>query len=155
MWGYEASFSVSRLVRALVGDFYFRNEKRRRGKECKANFHKKLGFEVEGLYEKYFRHDGKIYRIYGSPDRLNRKEKVVEELKTFRYVENLELQRTRGIYQLKIYCYLVGYRTARLYLYDVCEGRYTEILTFGVSPKEQRKTIEKAIERIMQEKNLQ
>ncbi|MEM0333595.1 MAG: hypothetical protein QXX30_04030, partial [Candidatus Aenigmatarchaeota archaeon] len=95
MGKYDFSFSVSRLVNSLVeSGNNIRNKKRSyKSNENGKYYHKILGFDGNELYESIIEYKGFMVRVYGSPDRVDKNKKVVEELKTYRFKENLEMQK--------------------------------------------------------------
>jgi len=147
MGKYDFSFSVSRLVNSLVeSGNNIRNKKRNyKSNENGKHYHKILGFEGRELYESIIEYDGFRIRIYGSPDRVDRERKVVEELKTYRFKESLGFQKRKGKYQLAIYCYLVGYSNAILYIYNVVRRMLESTIYFYIPREDQIYVIKSAL----------
>ncbi|MEM5875185.1 MAG: PD-(D/E)XK nuclease family protein [Candidatus Aenigmatarchaeota archaeon] len=154
MGSVDFSYSVTRLVNSLIEHELKLEEKYKRHKSSENGkyYHKILGFENEKIYENVIMYDGYTIRIYGSPDRVDREKKVVEELKTYRFKENLDFQKRKGKYQLAIYCYLVGYSDAILYVYNVVREVF-EYTTYLYIPREdQVRIIESALNILLKNK---
>jgi len=80
--------------------------------------HWKLGFDNTERFTRYYEFDEEnLFKISGVPDKIDEKEGVVEELKTYhpRY-NNIEVVKNIGIAQLYFYAFLTGLYKLKLHL---------------------------------------
>ncbi|MFH7880463.1 MAG: PD-(D/E)XK nuclease family protein [Candidatus Aenigmatarchaeota archaeon] len=154
MKDFDFSCSVTRLVNALVeSENSIKNKKRNYKKnENGKYYHQILEFYGSELYESIIEYGGFRVRIYGSPDRVDRERRVVEELKTYRFKENLDFQKRKGKYQLAIYCYLVGYSDAILYIYNVVRRMLERTIYFYIPREDQINVIKSALAILLKNK---
>jgi len=91
--------------------------------------HKELGFTNQKIYSRYYKrpYENEFWRLNGIPDRIDQREGVVEELKTYRSEETKEKQRKAGETQINVYSFLTGLYKQKLYLYNTVTKEFEEI----------------------------
>jgi len=108
--------------------------------------HRLLGYE-NSVTPKFilYKFNDKLYKIVGSPDRVNEKssenELVVEELKTYKNKRNRIPQMIKGIFQLAYYSYIYQTEEGILVMIDLNKGT-KETFYFNFPYYAQSRTLE-------------
>jgi hypothetical protein len=111
-----------------------------------VTIHLKLGYVGSETFKKYYITGDYLFEIVGSPDKIDRREGCVEELKTYSNERSKEIQKERGRLQLIFYSFLTGLNCAKLVLYGTTDNKI-ETIQYSFTEREIKETIEKALQK--------
>ena len=87
--------------------------------------HWKLGFDNERMFTRYIKFEDELYEISGIPDKLDLKRGEVHELKTGKKLT--ERTKNYALDQVKIYSWLTGLWTFRVFFFYTGSRKLDEI----------------------------
>lgn len=108
--------------------------------------HSRLGFNNIKMFQRYWFSEttNSWWLIRGMPDKINDKEGVVEELKTY-YKWTRKTQIEAGRVAGQIYCWLLGFKKFRIYFYNTLEEKIEKVEEYEFDEQKVKEYIEKAI----------
>ncbi len=140
-------------VSEVVNLFLYRNREILYGSSFPKNYtlnegkriHNRLGYDQPWLFRKYFWTGKDWWLLLGCPDRLDEKDGVVMELKTFEERNISENTLAGANIQCQLYCWLTGFKKFAIYGHSIYTNKTSKRLDGEFDPAFVGKIIKEAV----------